>query len=61
MSMLKTDERLLNALHAASQWKATPGELRAQRVSFIIGALKEESGVTRSRIDEVLAEQEGLQ
>ena len=55
----KTDETLLRALHEAAQRKLSPEELREQRVSFIMGTVKSDSGVTRERIRHVLAEQEG--
>ena len=59
MTELKTDANLLRALQRASTRKPTAEELRQQRVSFIMGLLKENSGVTRSRIQEVLAKQDG--
>jgi hypothetical protein len=37
----------------------TADELRKQRVSFILGTLKDDSAVTRAQINSVLAEQEG--
>ena len=36
-----------------------PTELQRQRVSYILGILKDDSGITRARIEEVLAKQEG--
>ena len=59
VTKLHTDVALLRALEAASQQKPTEDELRQQRVSFIMGTLKEASGVTRSMVQNVLAEQEG--
>ena len=59
MTELKTKESLLSALRQASKHVPTPEELRRQRVSFIMGSLKESSGVTRAKIQEVLEEQEG--
>jgi hypothetical protein len=56
---LKTKRSLLNALERASSSTPTAEELRKQRVSFIIGSLKESSGVTRARVEQVLSEQEG--
>jgi len=60
MTHLKTSETLLRALRDASKYVPTADELQKQRVSFIMGSLKEESNVTRSRVQEVLDEQEGL-
>lgn len=59
MMELKTKETLLSALRQASMRTPTAEELRKQRVSFIMGSLKESSGVTRARVEEVLAEHEG--
>jgi len=59
MTELKTQESLLSALRRASSHTPTAEEMKRQRVSFIMGALKAGSDVTRDRIEEVLAEQEG--
>jgi hypothetical protein len=59
MNELKTKESLLSALRAATTRALTAEELAKQRVSFIIGTLKEGSGVTRSKVQEVLENQEG--
>lgn len=59
MTNLRTKDSLLRALEKASARAPTAEELRKQRVSFIMGSLKESSGVTRARVEQVLAEQEG--
>lgn len=59
MTELRTRESLLKALEKAASRRLTPEEVEGQRVSFIMGSLKEESSVTRSRVREVLAEQQG--
>jgi hypothetical protein len=59
MAELHTNEALLRALKIASEMKPTAEDLQRQRVSFIMGILKEDSGITRARVEEVLAEQEG--
>lgn len=59
MDDLKTDSQLLTALEAASKRRTSMEELKHQRVSFIMGILKDNSGVTKSRIQNVLAQQEG--
>lgn len=58
MTKLKTDAALLRALEDSAN-KATPDELRKQRVSFIMGMLGKTSHITRARVQEVLAKQEG--
>jgi hypothetical protein len=55
----KTSEALLKALQEATTHPLGPEELEQQRVSFILGSLSEKSDVTRARVEEVLAEQEG--
>jgi hypothetical protein len=57
---LKTKESTLEALMQASRHRPTAEELHRQRVSFIMGSLKEESAVTRAKVQEVLANQEGV-
>ena len=59
VTTLHTDSALLRALQDASKRRTSEEELRQQRVSFIMGTLKDTSGVTRSRIQDVLAQQEG--
>jgi hypothetical protein len=59
MSELKTKPSLLDALHKASTQAPTAEELQRQRVSFIMGVLPHNSGVTRAHVEDVLAEQEG--
>jgi hypothetical protein len=61
MTDLKTQEALLGALREASARAVTPEELHAQRVSFIMGSVKAESGITREQVQRVLAKQEGSQ
>jgi hypothetical protein len=52
----KTDESLLDALAKSVKQKRTSEEAEAQKVSFIFSAMDKESGVTKQRIREVLAE-----
>ena len=61
MTELKTAESLLDALREASSRKVTSEELHAQRVYFIMGSVKAESGITREQVQQVLAKQEGSQ
>ncbi len=51
----KTDTLLLDALKDAAGTKRTQEEMHAQRVSFIMGAVNKDSGVTKERIEQVLA------
>lgn len=39
--------------------KMTPTDIRQQKVSFIMGSVKEESNITRSYVEEVLDGLEG--
>lgn len=59
MAELKTKESLLTALKQASERPLSADELRKQRVSFIMGSLKESSTVTRSQVEAELARMEG--
>ena len=59
MTELKTSDTLLAALRNNSTRSLSSQELHDQRVSFILGSLKETSHVTRARVDEVLAHQGG--
>lgn len=61
MTRIKTNEALLKALREASQHEPTAAELRDQRISFVMGSLKEDSTVTRDRVREILDRQEGHQ
>ena len=55
---IKTDSRLLDRLTASTKTKASKARLRQQRVSFIYGALPNDSTITRAQIESVLAKQE---
>ena len=59
MTDLKTSQSLLDALREASSRPVSPEELHAQRVSFIMGSVKADSGITREQVQQVLAKQEG--
>jgi hypothetical protein len=56
---LKTDKALLSALEKAATRELTEREIRSQRVSFVMGTVKSGSAITRARVEQVLAEQEG--
>jgi hypothetical protein len=59
MTELRTRESLLSALKLAASRRPTAEELQKQRISFIMGSINDKSTVTRARISEVLAAQEG--
>ena len=59
MPELKTNRELLEALDSASKRPLTREEIERQRVSFIMGTLKMTSGVTRERVQQVVAKEEG--
>jgi hypothetical protein len=59
MTNLQTKESLLTNLRAAAKRRPSSEELRKQRVSFILGTLKDTSTVTRAQVTEILAAQEG--
>lgn len=56
---VKTADSLIKALERGSCRKPTAEEVSEQRISFIYGSINPKSGVTRERIKQVLAEQEG--
>lgn len=55
---LKTDDKLLKRLEAATKTKVSKARLHKQRVSFIYGALPADSTITRKQIESVLAKSE---
>lgn len=59
MTRVQTSADVLRALREAASYRPTSEELHKQRVSYIYGILNYNSNVTRARIEEVLAEQEG--
>lgn len=59
MPELQTSPTLLKALREAAKRHPSAAEIRNQRISFILGSLGDKSTVTRERVTEVLAEQEG--
>ena len=54
MSKLNTPQELLNALKAAVK-EPTPDELRDQSVSFIMGSVGSDSGITRADVESALS------
>ena len=56
---IKTNADLLRRLREAAGKTLTAEELRAQRLSFILGNLPKDSTVTRDEIEEILDQIEG--
>ena len=56
---IHTKPSLLRALESAARRKPTVDEVKKQRVSFVMSAVKENRELTKARIEEILAEQEG--
>jgi hypothetical protein len=54
MPKLNTPQALLDTLNEAAKRKPTAAELREQSVSYIIGSVKSDSGITRAQVEEVL-------
>jgi hypothetical protein len=59
MAELKTNESLLRALRRAASGSLTTEEVQRQRVSFIMGSLKDTSYMTRSRVKDILEKHDG--
>ena len=59
MGELKTDVTLLERLSAAAHMKLSAQQLRAQKISFIMGSLSDDSKITRDRVEEELDRLEG--
>jgi hypothetical protein len=59
MTELKTKDSLLRALKRASTRAPSAEEMEKQRVSFILGSIGVNSGVTRDQVWEILRKQEG--
>lgn len=57
-AMIHTDASLLERIRKASSKKMSASEVNAQRISYIFGSVKKD-GITRTRIQEVLENQEG--
>jgi hypothetical protein len=59
MTNLKTRPELLTALRKVATRELSASDLHKQRVSFVMGSLKQDSGVTRAQVDEVVSRQDG--
>ena len=56
---LHTSASLLSKLSESAAREMTENELRSQRISYVMGTLKEDSSVTREQVKEILARHEG--
>ncbi len=59
MTGLHTNANLLKKLQASASTDLTAEELRKQRVSYVMGILKDTSTVTREQVKSMLEHQEG--
>lgn len=59
MTGLRTSASLLKKLHDSASRELTAEELRKQRVSYVMGILKDSSSVTREQVKIMLDHQEG--
>ena len=59
MTDLRTDEALLRALERAASQTPTIKQIDKQRISFVMGALPNDNGMTREQVQSVLERQEG--
>ncbi len=57
--LLKTAPDLLEKLKSALTHRHSPEEIFKQRISFIFGSMRQDSGVTKERIREVLRKHDG--
>jgi hypothetical protein len=57
---IKTDPALLDYLYNAVSTELSQSEIHSQKVSFVMGFVKEESGVTRDQVENVLRRNEGM-
>lgn len=59
MTEKSTSADLLERLSAAAKKSLTEAEIRAQRVSFIMSAVDDDSTITRAQIEQIINENEG--
>jgi hypothetical protein len=60
IKVIKTDDSLLQALHAGTHRKITSKNALEQRVSFVYGAMKADSNVTREQVKRAIVELEAI-
>ena len=59
MTPVVTSQALLDRLSAAAKRSLSEREIRAQKISFIISAVDDESTITKSQVEQVIREFEG--
>jgi hypothetical protein len=58
IASFKTDQRLLDAIHAAPE-KRSPHELFEQKVSFVYGLIDRKSTLTKPQVRDLILQQAG--
>jgi hypothetical protein len=56
---INTDEELLARLKTKSDHRQSPEDAKEQRVSFVYGAMKSDSSITKEAVRRIIAKQEG--
>lgn len=56
---LKTDQNLLDKLERAADRKPSQAEILEQRVSYVFGFMRPDSGVTREQVRDVITGKDG--
>lgn len=59
MTKFKTDRTLMDVLRAAAGAKMTREQIRSQKVSFVMSAIDEKTGVSRADVERMIDENEG--
>jgi hypothetical protein len=59
MTDLHTNEKLLSKLKASASKTLSAEDILKQRISYVMGTLKDNSSVTRAKVKDVLSMQDG--
>ena len=59
MTSLATSQALLDRLSAAAKRSLSEKEIRAQKISFIMSAVDDDSTITKAQVEKVMREFEG--
>lgn len=60
MTELLSDPTLLSQLKDAAEAGVTSEQMHKQKVSYILGAVSDQSNITKERVEEVLRGMEGI-
>ena len=60
MKTMKTDANLLKTLEKSAGKTMTGKEIQQQKISFIMGSLKDDSTITRERVEAELNKRSGF-